>query len=347
MLLPAWVVQSVSIEGMAVSIEAEAAPVAVPAVAADPGRSVSEPDLPIGRTELILFELPAMADGPDGSIQVYLAAANSGRWKPVPVELMIGSEPIASVAATRRAVIGQAETLIEPRVPMILDDLSTVDVKLCNPAHLLLNCDLSALMAGANLALLGDELIQFGRAEQLGAGRYRLSRLLRGRRGTEWAATTHAVGEPFCLIDAAAVRPIEIPASAMGALLTATAHGVSDTVPLPNAQRLVSGEALRPPSPCHLKLLREGIAAHFQWTRRSHRGWIWADGIGDTDDPFTELYRLTIAGPSGEVVVECATATASFTIGELPAEPGQAITVSVVAVGPMGVSRAETKTFIV
>jgi hypothetical protein len=171
--------------------------------------------------------------------------------------------------------------------------------------------------------------------------------LLRGRRGTEWAAVTHAIGEPFCLIDAAAVRPIEIPASAMGAMLTATARGVSDTAPLPNAQRPVSGEALRLPSPCHLKLLREGIAAHFQWTRRSHRGWIWAEGIGDTDDTFTELYRLTITGPSGEVLVECATTTASLAFGELPAEPGQAITASVVAVGPMGVSRAETKTFIV
>lgn len=116
-----WVVQSVSIEGLAVSIEAEAAPVAVPAALADPGRSVSEPDLPIGRTELILFELPALADGPGGPIQVHLAAANSGPWKPVPVELTIGSEPIANVAATRRAVIGRAETLIEPRVPTILD----------------------------------------------------------------------------------------------------------------------------------------------------------------------------------------------------------------------------------
>jgi hypothetical protein len=56
-----------------------------------------------------------------------------------------------------------------------------------------------AIMAGANLALIGDELIQFGRAEQLGPGLFRLSHLLRGRRGTEWAAAGHSVGDVFCL----------------------------------------------------------------------------------------------------------------------------------------------------
>ncbi len=107
---------------------------------------------------------------------------------------------------------------------MILDELSTVSVRLSNPAHFLLNADADALMAGANLALVGDELIQFERAEQLSLGLYRLSSLLRGRRGTEWAASTHAAGEAFCLIDIAAVRPLEIPASAAGVPLTATAH---------------------------------------------------------------------------------------------------------------------------
>lgn len=307
---------------------------------------MSEPDLPIGRTDLILFELPAAADGSGASIQAFLAAANAGRWKPVPVELTLGSHPMSGVAVTSRAVIGRAETLLDPRVPMILDELSTVDVRLSNPAHVLLNRDADSLMAGANLALLGDELIQFGRAEQLGIGLYRLSKLLRGRRGTEWAAATHSIGEAFCLIDPAAVRSVEIPASAAGALLTATAHGVSDVAPLPIAERLVSGECLRPPSPCHLKLLREGTALHFQWTRRSHRGWSWADGVGDADDPFAELYRLTIAGPAGQVAAETATTNMSFNINELPAQSGQTVRLGVVTVGSMAPSREASTTFI-
>ncbi|MCF2514583.1 hypothetical protein LVY65_05825 [Sphingomonas sp. G124] len=129
--------------------------------------------------------------------------------------------------------------------------------------------------------------------------------------------------------------------------MTATAHGVGDVPPLPSAQRLVSGESQRPISPCHLKVLRESTALHLQWTRRSHRGWSWVDSAGDADDPFAELYRLTIAGPAGQVLVECATSTASVSLSELPAVPGQMVTLSVATVGPMAPSHVAFATFMI
>ena len=55
----------------------------------------------------------------------------------------------------------------------------------------------AAPVGGANLAMLGEELIQFGTAEQTGPSTFRLSRLLRGRRGSEWAMAGHALGERF------------------------------------------------------------------------------------------------------------------------------------------------------
>ena len=256
----------------------------------------------------------------------------------MPVELALGADPIPGVAMTRRAVAGLAETMLAARTPMILDQLSTVNVRLANPAHVLFNADWDALMAGANLAMLGDELIQFGRAEQLEAGLFRLSSLLRGRRGTEWAAASHTIGETFCMTDASVIRPIEIPASAAGTILTATAHGISDVAPLPSAERVLGGESLRPPSPCHLKLWRGGPNLHAQWVRRSHRGWAWTDGVGVAGDPFLELYRLTVTGPAGQIVVESNTTGASFSVGQLPTETGQSITVAVAMVGPMALS---------
>jgi hypothetical protein len=339
----AWVVQSVSIEGMAVVIEAEAASVAVPALPADPGRAVSEPDLPIGRTELILFELPSLADAPEALARAFVAASNAGRWKSVPVELALGPDPLAGMAVTKRAVLGVAETVLDARVPLILDQVSTVDVRLANPAHILLNADWDALM-GANSAVIGDELIQFGRAEQLGPGLYRLSSLLRGRRGTEWAAAGHATGDTFCMIDPSIMRPVELSVSAVGAMLTATAHGIGDVAPLPSVGRLLTGESLRPPSPCHLKLSRDGADLQAEWVRRSHRGWAWSDGVAE--DPFPELYRLTVTGPAGQVVVESATTNASIDAAELPAQPGQQIGLSVAMVGPTALSRGTSATII-
>jgi hypothetical protein len=342
----ALMIRSVAIEGMAVAIEAEAAPVSVPALPAAPGRGVSEPDVPVGRTELALFELPPTGDAPDAMIKAFVAGSNAGMWRSAPIEVALGATPLSGVAVTRRSILGLTETILEGRAPLILDELSTVIVRLANPTHYLLNADHDALMGGANLAIIGQELIQFGRAEQLGEGLYRLSRLLRGRRGTEWAAATHSVGERFSMIDLAAMAMVELPSSATGSTLAATAHGIGDFAPLPATSRLVSGESLRPPAPCHLTLFRDGPVLRAEWTRRSHRGWAWADGLGVGDDPFPELYRVTLIGSAGQLSLDSATASAAFDIVELPAEPGEPIDLAVSMVGPAALSHAATAAII-
>jgi len=327
------------------AVEAEAAATSIVPLPADPGRPVSEPDLPIGRSELALFELPPLSDAPAATISAYMAGSNAGAWKPVPVELALGGGLLSPISFARRAMVGKAETVLDARVPLVRDELSHVVVWLANPGHVLLNADRDALMAGANLAVLGDELIQFGRAEQLGVGLYRLSSLLRGRRGTEWAAASHAVGEAFCLIDWMAVRSIDLAPDGTGAALVATAKGVGDAAPLPTVQRVLTGEALRPPSPCHLQLWRESNELKAQWTRRSYRGWAWADGVEVPDDPFPERYRVRVDGPAAQVEIDTTAPSVSFDIGALPALPGQAVTMSVAMIGPMALSRPTTANF--
>lgn len=57
------------------------------------------------------------------------------------------------------------------------------------------------VLNGKNWAIIGNEIIGFLTATALGGGQYRLSTLLRGLRGTDWAMSGHgAVGEKFVLI---------------------------------------------------------------------------------------------------------------------------------------------------
>ena len=339
-----WTIRTVLIEGLTVIVEARASPVTIQPLPADPGRPVVEPDIAVGRSELLLFELPAEGDAPLGSPRAYVAASNNGMWKSVPVELALGSELLPAISLARRAVLGRAQTSLDPRCPMVLDELSSVLVQLTNSAQQLLNADADAMMSGANLALLGSELLQFGRAEQLGPGLYRLSSLLRGRRGTEWAAPLHSIGDGFCLIDAASIRAIDMNGGVVGASLTATAHGIGDVAPLPVAERLISGEAVRPPSPCHLMVLRNGNIWTASWVRRSHRGWSWIDGVGVGEDGFPERYRITARGPLGELVIETDETSHSFATSQLPGGAGQAIDVEVAMIGPAALSRGTSAT---
>jgi len=84
----------------------------------------------------------------------------------------------------------------------------SVDIQLIDPDQWLNSCDDHDLDGGANLALVGNELLQFADVDPLGAGRFRLTRLVRGCGGTESALDDHAVGDLFLLINRASMQPI-------------------------------------------------------------------------------------------------------------------------------------------
>src|SRR3546814_18381740 len=81
----------------------------------------------------------------------------------------------------------------------LFDAANVALVTLANPSMTLETVGDTMLLAGANRAMIGDELIQFGAAEQLGPALWRLSRLLRGRAGTAIPAAP-GVGAPVVLL---------------------------------------------------------------------------------------------------------------------------------------------------
>ena len=94
----------------------------------------------------------------------------------------------------------------------------------------LLSCDEAALAEGANLAVVGSEVIQFAVAEPLGDGGFRLSHLLRARSGTEAAIGTHRAGEIFALVQRDALRTVDLPQWTRGSAVKASARNVGGAV---------------------------------------------------------------------------------------------------------------------
>jgi hypothetical protein len=163
-----------------------------------------------------------------------------------------------------------------------------------------------ALAGGANLAVVGSELVQFGTVEVLGERRFRLGRLLRGRRGTEWAE--HSAGEPFALIRSDELIPLAVPPGAIGIEAQVTVAGVGDGPSGVSATRLITAETLRPPSPVHLRAFADSSGdIAISWVRRSRAGWSWTSGSDTALGEEQELYRVTIAAGALSRVVETAT----------------------------------------
>ena len=83
------------------------------------------------------------------------------------------------------------------------DTVNTVDVTLSAGSDAVPESATdSEVLEGANFCRLGNEYLQFATVTALGGSSYRLSRLLRGRRGTDPFWGVHAIGEPFVMIQA-------------------------------------------------------------------------------------------------------------------------------------------------
>ena len=240
------------------------------------------------------------------------------------------------------AVMGQTVTALAAGEWALIDLVNSVEVQLVHPGLTLSDADFDALLGGANLAIIGDEVIQFGRATPLGAGRWRLSELWRGRRGTEWAAVARPMNTPFVLIEAVALARLSSAPSV--ASVRVMVVGVGDAAGVIADGPAQVGASVRPLSPVALTATASGGDLLIGWMRRSRDGWRWRDAVDVPLGEEIERYRVTkVASGRPDVVVEVGSAGWIYTASERAADFGAGATtatVSVVQIGALGVSRA-------
>lgn len=287
-------------------------------IGVEAGRLVSAPDLPAGPTAIQLLDLPPSFAGFSTSSRVVAALSGGTGWRGARVlGATVGGDAGEAIGYVRtRAVMGQAVDALPPGSSQLVDLVNSVQVDLLPSDRPLLNADAAALAAGANLCALGQELLQFGRAEMLSETCYRLSCLWRGRGGTETAMAGHVAGEPFVLIDTALY---DVPADAVTpfAPLRLFALGRGDGAPVAT-DLATTGRALVPLSPVHLRAeWRQDGGLEISWVRRSRSGFAWRDLA---DAPLgEELERYEIAlfdGVDRLAGFEAATAMIALSAGE-------------------------------
>jgi hypothetical protein len=283
-----WRISAISVEAMVVALTLERQPDALPvSTSGSGGRIVGEEDLQHGPTHIALLDLPATGDSVATIPNLVVAASGeSAGWRRA--ALLVSADDGVSwqeVGATApSAVVGVALTALPPSSSELIDMAHHIDVELRHDSMDLADADMTHLLAGANAAILGQELIQFATATPIAPRRYRLSGLLRGRRGTEWAKDDHAVGDRFVLLDPLSLLPVPVPVGS--AAIAVMAAGIGDTAPYPQDSVMAPGAALRPLSPVHLTATGQSNGdTYLRWIRRSRDGWRWVDLV---DAPLAE-----------------------------------------------------------
>lgn len=295
-----WVVRRTEIEGfgMTCSLELSASAPSVPA-AADAGTAQVNPDIPQGETELRLVELPPLGGEPEGAVRIYAAAGGaSPGWRYA--EILTSLDGRASwQAAGHVSTPAKMGALAAPLTPgdwSSWDEANALDVTLIDDRPLVSRSRL-AVLNGANLILVGEELLQFRSAEEIAPRRWRLTGLLRGRRGTEAASLVpHAEGTPVLLLEPEALFPLDLDLPHIGAELMVKAVGPNDSAAeVAPASIEIAGRSLKPLSPVRLQAAFAadgGLAA--SWVRRSRHGFAWLDGTGAPLSEETEVYAVTV-----------------------------------------------------
>ena len=299
-----WRAQSWSLEEMVLRLDlVRLAGAAAPATASS-GRVLASADAVHGPTQIEAFELPDLDDALRTAPQFVVAAAGvSPGWRRAALLFSTdgGARWIGAGSTAAPAILGTIAGNPGARPASLRDLASAIDVTLLHNEMALSSADDAALDAGANLALVGDELLQFGQAEQMGAAQWRLSRLMRGRRGTEAAAGRQQPGDRFVLIERDTLATIPISLAAIGTPVPIMASGVGD-LSGPAMQIVIPpGISVRPPSPVLLRIVRmPGGSARLGWARRSRLGWRWIDGAEAPLGEERESYRVTLTARDGE-----------------------------------------------
>ena len=199
-----------------------------------------------------------------------------------------------------------------------IDESAFVDVMLTNMDGTLSSVTLEDLAGTeANLCMVGDELIQFRDAEEFGSGLYRLTGLVRGRKGTEWATGTHAVMEPFIFLSSGTLLQVPVDVSARNQTSHfAVSSQSSNSGPSVVASLPIALRSLMPLAGVFPIVSVDGSGdATISWTRRSRIGGAWADSVDVPIGEADERYEIDVATAGGVIVrtILVTTPAASYT----------------------------------
>jgi hypothetical protein len=335
-----WRVDKCTIEAFVTILELRPCYEAAIAISADAGRIAASSDVVEEGVTVALLDMPDVLGAASASPTLILAGSSaSSGWRSRPLTISGAGQVIAVQTARRKSILGQATTMLGDGSPWLVDETDALEVELVDANQWLTSCADDALAEGTNLALLGDELLQFAQASPLGEGRFRLSRLLRGRAGTEWAMSGHEAGDTFCLIQRDALQVVALPSWMTGATLTVADRGGA------SATAVVAANALKPFAPVNLFA---GIQASgdlaLSWTRRSRSGRAWLDQVDVPVGEAREQYRVSVSGAASAIEITCDQPNATIAAAQLSALGSGSATVEVRQVGDWAASPAAQAT---
>lgn len=260
----------------------------------------------IGSSNFKLLDIPLLRDQ-DDNLGFYAAAAGfTNGWT--------GCQPFKSIdngasfgaygpAILSQSTIGVAQTVLGDFYSGdIFDELNEVNIYINGSGGLSSATELSVLN-GTNIALVGNEIIQFKNATLIAANTYKLSGMIRGKFGTEREMGNHFVNDTFVLLNFNSTYVEISPSSEYN--LSRDYKAVSFGQNIEDALDIVftnTAVAQKPYNPVEVTGGRDSSGnATLNWVRRTRIGGSWSNY---TDVPVGEtVMKFTVEIMNGSTIV--------------------------------------------
>jgi hypothetical protein len=296
------------------------------------GRALAQPLVPAGPTRIDLFEPPIPPDGGD-TAALWIVASGEAGWRGAELAELRAGDPVPLGRADWPIAAGVLQAPLPPGPVGLWDEQAEIHLSVApDPERLFESRSAMDVLAGANLLLIGEELVQYRDATMVSPGRMRLRRLLRGCFGTAPAGAPADTRVVTVAPGAVLRRPVG--ADSVGASIALLAEGAGDPPGGTPATWIVTGAGLAPLAPVHLRAWREADGRiEARWIARGRTALAW-----DGPEPAHPacLFRLRVGG---EVRLErlVTGGAASVSVAEqlaLFGGPAPGATVEVEALGP-------------
>lgn len=234
-----------------------------------------------GDTELLVLDIPLIKNSEE-DFTTYLTAGGGDNWSGASIYFSVdNSRYIFATTIDTYGIYGTCLELTEQAIVRVnkseLESITNNDLTL-----------------GLNLALIGNEIIQFKTAQLIDVDTYLLSELTRGLRGTEFAITSHGDGERFVLLTGTNAEIVKITASEtdMGQIRYFKALSSGQTLgEVEPVQILYQGIAQRPYAPVNLSATKNAVGdITISWDRRDRHDQSENPLLSET----TEEYQVSI-----------------------------------------------------
>ncbi len=287
------------------------------------------PGLVIGESRMEFIDSHILSSS-DDTLGYYVAVSSlTLSWSGAVVEISKdgGANWIDSDSTTSNAIMGSLTASLPAHTHWYRDDVNTLSVELLREDMELLPATMTEMMNRANLAIIGNELINFSGAVQTGPKTWELSGLLRGRKGS--AAVSHTAGERFVLLDSLSLAFVEAELFELNRDLTfrVVSFGLTDG-PVTNVTFLGRSQIER--QPAYIRTRRDGSNIIVSWQGVGRLG----GGSSVAMGAYFTGFRVSLGATTVDTTAR--TVTIPYTAGTLSVRqlnsitgPGPAATVSV------------------